>query len=115
VVAVLPWQLLESFSSTKKVAMGGGPAASEPESSGQSMQLLLSMNDFANFKQIGKGKDCVVYAASCEKLGGHSVVLKVSPNSMQQLLTICRLSTVLSSLQTSSIPCRRACLLLQTS
>jgi hypothetical protein len=41
------------------------------------MQLLLSMNDFANFKQIGKGKDCVVYSASCEKLGGNSVVLKV--------------------------------------
>lgn len=63
--------------------MGSGPAAApEPEGSpgsqASSGQLLLSMNDFANFKQIGKGKDCVVYAASCEKLGGHSVVLKVS-------------------------------------
>lgn len=64
--------------------MGGSAAATEPESSGQSMQLLLSMNDFTNFKQIGKGKDCVVYAASCEKLGGHSVVLKVSCSSQQQ-------------------------------
>ena len=57
--------------------MGGTPGAQEPEASGQGMQLLLSMNDFANFKQIGKGKDCVVYSASCEKLGGNSVVLKV--------------------------------------
>lgn len=57
--------------------MGGQTAAPEPESSGQSLQLLLSMNDFADFKQIGKGKDCVVYSASCEKLGGQSVVLKV--------------------------------------
>lgn len=66
--------------------MGSGPAAApEPEGSSGSQatsgQLLLSMNDFANFKQIGKGKDCVVYAASCEKLGGHSVVLKVYDKS----------------------------------
>jgi hypothetical protein len=115
VVAVLPWQLVDSFSSHKEDPMSGGPAASEPESSGQSMQLLLSMNDFANFKQIGKGKDCVVYAASCEKLGGHSVVLKVSHNSMQLLPNAFGYSTVLSRLQTSSIPCRSTCLLQQAS
>lgn len=68
------------------------------------MQLLLSMNDFANFKQIGKGKDCVVYAASCVKLGGHSVVLKVSPNSMQQLLTVCWLSTLPSTCKPAAFP-----------
>lgn len=60
----------------------GGTGAGEPEpgatGSPPCSMLLLSMNDFANFKQIGKGKDCVVYSASCEKLGGTSVVLKVS-------------------------------------
>jgi len=55
--------------------MGGGTGAGDADTS--AAQLLLSMNDFANFKQIGKGKDCVVYSASCEKLGGHTVVLKV--------------------------------------
>jgi hypothetical protein len=61
--------------------MAGWQASEAAESSAQQQQqaqnLLLSMNDFSSFKQIGKGKDCVVYSASCEKLGGHSVVLKV--------------------------------------
>uniref|UniRef100_A0A383WNW0 Protein kinase domain-containing protein n=1 Tax=Tetradesmus obliquus TaxID=3088 RepID=A0A383WNW0_TETOB len=39
--------------------------------------MLLSMDDFKAFRQIGKGKDCVVYSATCDKLNGASVVLKV--------------------------------------
>jgi hypothetical protein len=72
------------------------------------MQLLLSMNDFTNFKQIGKGKDCVVYAASCEKLGGHSVVLKVSrKHAAAADCGLAQHSAQPTSLQTT-MPCRRA-------
>lgn len=46
---------------------------------GASPALLLSMDDFSSFQTVGKGKDCVVYSALCQKLdgGNSSVVLKV--------------------------------------
>ncbi|GBF89005.1 aurora like kinase [Raphidocelis subcapitata] len=56
---------------------GSAPCQARASSSA----LLLSMDDFANFRQIGKGKDSVVYSATCVKLGGASVVLKVYDKS----------------------------------
>eukprot|EP00775_Hariotina_reticulata_P004227 gene4227-4476_t len=57
--------------------MAKADSSSNAATSEATSQLLLSMDDFKHFKQIGKGKDCVVYSAVCDKLGGATVVLKV--------------------------------------
>eukprot|EP00878_Enallax_costatus_P001420 GHUV01001570.1.p1 GENE.GHUV01001570.1~~GHUV01001570.1.p1 ORF type:complete len:566 (+),score=155.75 GHUV01001570.1:219-1916(+) len=61
-------------------ARSPGAASSKMEQQSTD-SMLLSMDDFKHFKQIGKGKDCVVYAAICDKLNGASVVLKVYDKS----------------------------------
>jgi hypothetical protein len=53
------------------------PSSKAASSSQQRAGLLLSMDDFNGFRQIGKGKDSAVYAAYCPKLGGRGVCLKV--------------------------------------
>ncbi|GBF97062.1 aurora-like kinase [Raphidocelis subcapitata] len=61
-----------------KGATGGGTSGDAVAAAAAlAGQLLLSMDDFADYREIGRGKDAVVYSATCPKLGGAPVVLKV--------------------------------------